>query len=211
MTQKTVNLKQLLRAFTLGVALVVGAGSVFSQNANTAAVNQPAGQEIGDRWESSPEYQEYLKLGGDKSAEARAIKERVITGITRQVLAAYIQSFDPKYRELMDRKVKELPIGLQVMLGDINIKIKEKIKPGHESTAISRLNSYMFNFVDSIYKNKGIAQKNIDDIIAVCPELSETEVVQLLRSVGRNYDQAAKNIQDAEAWRKINEMLKSIK
>lgn len=211
MTQKTVNLKQLLRAFTLGVALIVGASSVFAQNASTAAVNQPAGQEIGARWESSPEYQEYLKLGGEKSAEARAIKERVITGITRQVLSAYIQGFDPKYRELMDRKVKELPIGLQVLLGNIDIRIKEKIKLNYDSMAISRLNTYMFNFVDSIYKYKGVAEKNLSDITEKFPELTGLEITKTLRNIAKTADNSADNLRQSEAWERINEMLKSIK
>ena len=111
------------------MALVVGASSVFAQNKGAAAVNQSEGQEIGDKWTSSPEYQEYLKLGGEKSAEARAIKEKTITEITRQVLSVYIQSFSPKYREVMDRKVMELPIGLQAFLGNLNIKLRNCIRP----------------------------------------------------------------------------------
>jgi hypothetical protein len=83
----------------------------------------------------------------------------------------YIQSFDAKYQELMDRKVKEFPIGLQTLLWNMDIKIKELIKPWYDSMMISKLNTHMFNIVDSIYKWKWVAENNMTDMINKFPEL----------------------------------------
>jgi len=51
--------------------------------------------------------------------------------------------------------------------------------------AISRLNTYMFNFVDSIYKYKGVAEKNLSDITEKFPELTGLEITKTLRNIAK--------------------------
>lgn len=176
----------------------------------TPTESQAATQEIWDKWTSSPEYKKYQELGWEKSAEARAIKEKAITAITREVLAVYIQSFDPKYQELMDRKVKELPIGLQWFIGNINIRIKEKLNPWYDSMAISKVNNYIFNIMDSVYKWKWTAEKNINDMVTKFPELAGTEIVKNLLMFWKDSDWWAKRDVENEKWRKIWEQLKKL-
>lgn len=179
---------------------------------------QAAAKEIWDKWTSSPEYKEYQRLGWEKSAEARAIKEKAITQITREVLSVYIQSFDAKYQELMDKKVKELPIGLQWILWNINIKIKSKLPSDLDAMTQNKVNTYLFNFIDSLYKNKWLCEKSVNDLLKVAPSLAWTDIIKYLLTVWKTNDEVTKLQQDnkklqqdIEARRKINEMLNSIK
>jgi len=69
----------------------------------------------------------------------------------------------------------------------------------------------MFNFVDSIYKYKGVAEKNLSDITEKFPELTGLEITKTLRNIAKTADNSADNLRQSEAWERINEMLKSIK
>lgn len=180
--------------------------------------------EIGERWKQTPEYTEYSKLDPN-SQIAKKLKEDTIVKLTNEEMKKYIDSFDIKFRNLMEKKVEELPVGLKGLLGNMNIKIKEELTHNYDSMTISKINNSMFNFVDSIYKDKGTAEKNISELPKVAPELVNSKNISYLVDVGKKYDDAAKSEanaaknnaeaeklnQEAEAWRKIGIILQSIK
>lgn len=173
---------------------------------------------IGDQWKTTSEYQEYLKKGGDNSPEGKAIKEKTITRLTDDGKARYIAGFDPRFQSLMTKRVNELPIGLQGLLVDMHGKITDKLDKPYDIMTMSRIQTFEFNFVDSIYRNNILATKSVEDILKIAPELDKTEIVATLREVGGKYDniakvqeETAKVQEDAEAWKRIGEILKAIK
>jgi hypothetical protein len=109
-------------------------------------------------------------------------------------------------------------IGLQGLLVDMHGKITDKLAKLYNIMTMSRIQTFEFNFVDSIYRNKILAAKSVEDIVKIAPELDKTEIVTTLREVGGKYDNIAKvqeettEVQeDAEAWKRIGEILKAIK
>ena len=180
------------------------------------ALLQAGELEIGEKWKTTPEYVEYSKLDSN-SQIAKKLKEDTITRLTNESLKIYLDSFDVKFKSLMERRVEELPIGLKGLLCNINIKIKEKLTKNYDSMSISKINNHMFNFVDSIYKDKGTAEKNISELPKIAPELANSHEINYLIEIGRNYDDAAKNNADAaklekikEQWIEIGEKIKKL-
>ena len=188
------------------------------------ALLQAGELEIGEKWKTTPEYVEYSKLDPN-SQIAKKLKEDPITRLTNESLKIYLDSFDVKFKSLMEKRVEELPIGLKGLLCNMNIKIKDKLTKNYDSMSISRINTYMFNFVDSIYKDKGTAEKNISELPKIAPELANSHEINYLVEIGRGYDNAAKNNaeaaknnaeaaklnQEAKAWQRIGEILENIK
>ncbi len=188
---------------------------------------QAADERIWEQWQASPEYKKYNELitKDPNSLEAKKLKEEAITRITAIVLKKYLLSFDTKFQILMEKRVQELPIWLQGLLGDMNTKIKAKLTGNYDTMTMSRINTFMFNFVDSIYRNKGTAEKNISELPKMAPELGNTEIINYLLELGKKYDNAAKSEQNAakseqnaakseqntEARKKIWDILQSIK
>lgn len=159
--------------------------------------------DIGEQWRLTPEYKQYIELGWENSESAKKIKEDSITKLTRQALNIYIHSFDKKYQEVMDRKVNELSLGMQILLSDINIDLRTKLSQKYDIGTIWRFNLYIFNYVDSIYKWKGTATKNLNDLIMKFPELNWNEVIEQLKILWKNSDEWAK-------WDELNKQLKEI-
>ena len=155
-----------------------------------------AEQEIWEQWKSSPEYEKYSKLD-PKSEEAKKLKEEAITKITKIVLQKYLATFDAKFQILMEKKVQELPIWLQWLLWNMDIKIKSELTWNYDTMTISRINTFMFNFVDSIYKDKWSAEKNISELPKIAPELANSKSISYLIELGKNYDDAAKSERNA--------------
>jgi hypothetical protein len=180
------------------------------------ALLQAGELEIGEKWKTTPEYVEYSKLDPN-SQIAKKLKEDTITRLTNESLKIYLDSFDVKFKSLMEKRVEELPIGLKGLLCNINIKIKEKLTKNYDSMSISKINNHMFNFVDSIYKDKGTAEKNISELPKIAPELANTEIMNILLDTGRKYDSIVKseeNIKKSEEnidnWNKIIEKLQKM-
>ena len=83
--------------------------------------------------------------------------------------------------------------------------------------SISRINTYMFNFVDSIYKDKGTAEKNISELPKIAPELANSHEINYLIEIGRNYDQISKNEdqisknrEEAAKWQEVINILQKM-
>mgnify|MGYP006974787798 CR=1 FL=1 len=89
--------------------------------------------EIGEKWKTTPEYVEYSKLDPN-SQIAKKLKEDTITKLTNESLKIYLDSFDVKFKSLMEKRVEELPIGLKTLLANMNITIKNK----HQSLSGSK-------------------------------------------------------------------------
>jgi len=165
---------------------------------------------IGDQWRASQEYQHYLELEKQgKSKEASKVKEETITALTHEVLKDFISSYLPKFQNRMQQRVLELPIGLQGLLGDIDMQVKEKLNSNHDALNITKINSVMFNFVSSIYYDKGLAKTNVHKLIKLAPELKGTKIAQFLLEIGGNYDKIAEaKEKQAEAKEKAAESRK---
>lgn len=110
----------------------------------------------------------------------------------------------------MEKRVEELPIGLKGLLCNMNIKIKDKLTKNYDSMSISKINTYMFNFVDSIYKDKGTAEKNISELPKIAPELANSHEINYLIEIGRDYDEAAKNNAEAAKWQEVINILEKM-
>jgi hypothetical protein len=148
---------------------------------------------IGEKWQASPQYQEYLKLQTADPEKAKVFKEQVITEMTEQGISKYIAGFDARFQDLMCKRVHELPIGLQGLLVDMHTKITAKLAKSYDVMSMSRIQTFEFNFVDSIYKDKGTALKSIEEVVKIAPELDKIEVIAYLKKLGSNYDKIAKN------------------
>lgn len=180
------------------------------------ALLQAGELEIGEKWKTTPEYVEYSKLDPN-SQIAKKLKEDTITRLTNESLKIYLDSFDVKFKSLMEKKVEELPIGLKGLLCNMNIKIKDKLTKNYDSMSISKINNHMFNFVDSIYKDKGTAEKNISELPKIAPELANSHEINYLIEIGRNYDQISKNEdqisknrEEAVKWQEVINILQKM-
>lgn len=192
---------------------------IFTLSLGTSVFAQSE-QRIWEQWQASPEYKRYNELiaKNPDSQEAKQLKEEAITRITAIVLKKYLVSFDAKFQVLMEKRTHELPIWLQGLLGDMNTKIKAKLTWNYDSMTMSKINTFMFNFVDSIYKDKWTAEKNISELPKIAPELANTEIMNYLLELGKKYDNAAKSERNAaksernaEARKKIWDILQNIK
>ena len=96
---------------------------------------------IADQWKASPEYQKFIDMGGEQSKEALKFREKTVIAITKEKLKPYIESFDPKYKEMMEKKLADMPVLFQSIIADANIRIKAKINPNHTISEINNLNS----------------------------------------------------------------------
>ena len=172
---------------------------------------------IGEKWQASPQYQEYLKLQSTDPQKAKVFKEQVITEMTEQSISKYIAGFDTRFQALMSKRVHELPIGLQGLLVDMHTKISAKLAKNYDAMSMSRIQTFEFNFVDSIYKDKALAAKSVEDIVKIAPELDKTEIVTTLRKLGNTYDQidraskeADRASKEADKWHELGEKLKNL-
>ena len=94
----------------------MGASSVFAQNKGADAVHQPAGQDIEQLWNSSPEYKKFNDLGGEQSVEALQIKEKAVRRIAGEKLKPFIEGFDERIRQRNKEKIYSYPATIQVIL-----------------------------------------------------------------------------------------------
>ncbi|MFA6145016.1 MAG: hypothetical protein WC691_09445 [Sulfuricurvum sp.] len=175
--------------------------------------------ELGDQWEASKEYQEYVKFGGEKSEQAKTIKEQKIKELVAPIMVQIINDYDPKYREMMKQKLSEpqMQLGLQTLMVNIYLKTTESITPNHTAEEKNTFATYLYQYVKSIRDDSGACISNLEKIKNLYPELAKTEVIKFLEEIGKNYDEAAKNRDEAvknrdEAvkWRKITEILKQL-
>lgn len=164
-------------------------------------------QEIWDKWQSSPEFKEYQRLGWEKSEAAKKLKEDTIRAITTEVLKPYIASFDVKYQAMMEKKIQEMPLGLQTLLANIDTKIMEKINKNHSPTEINMLNTFIYQYVKSIKDDWWACVSNLDKITSKFPELAGTDVDKFLREIWNNYDNAATASANADKAEKLNKEL----
>ena len=165
---------------------------------------------IGEKWQASPQYQEYLKLQTTDPQKAKVFKEQVITEMIEQGIQKYIAGFDARFQALMTKRVHELPIGLQGLLVDIHTKISAKLAKKYDVMSMSRIQTFEFNFVDSIYKDKGTALKNIEEVVKIAPELDKTEIIAYLRELGSGYDVSAHWKEENREAEKILERIKQM-
>jgi hypothetical protein len=161
-------------------------------------------QRIWEQWQASPEYSEYIKLQKAwKLKEAKDLQEKTITAITKEVLKVYIAEFDEKYQLRMNDRVQKLPIWLQWLMLDMHTKIKAKLSWQKDSMTQWKLNNAMLNFVESIYTWNNVAEKNINTLVQIAPELANTEIINYLLELGKKYDDAAKANRNAAKLEKI--------
>lgn len=171
---------------------------------------------IADQWKASPEYQKFLTMGGDQSKEALQFREKTVIAITKEKLKPYIESFDPKYKEMMEKKLADMPVLFQSIVADANIRIKEKINTNHTISEINNLNAYIYFYIKSAKDSGGACITNLDKMLTKFPELKGTEIEVRLRTLGELYDSIAqkeesitrrkKSIEQAE--KEIDEMKK---
>lgn len=183
-------------------------------------------QELGDQWEASKEYQEYVRLGGEKSEQAKSIKEQKVKELVAPIMAQIVNDYDPKYREMMSKKLSEpeMQLGLQTLMVNIYIKTQEVIKPNHTAEEKNKFASFLYFYVKSIRDDGGACISNLEKMKKIYPEFAKTEVMKFLVEIGKSADSAAaanKSADEAnkradeankraEQWRKITELLKKL-
>lgn len=175
---------------------------------NTKNLGSPS--KIGKKWRSSSEYQEFLLLGGERSEKAKSLMDKTMTRIVQEESRLYIASFEPKYQSLMGKKIEGLSLGLQALLAEINLNLRPLLVGIKSPRDISRFNTYLYQYVESIEYDKGIAKAKTDDLIALFPELQGKEATKYFMEVGQVYDNIAKYKRESAeykresaAWEKI--------
>lgn len=156
--------------------------------------------ELGDQWEASKEYQEYIGLGGEKSEQAKSIKEQMVKELVSPIMAQIINDYDPKYREMMSKKLSEpeMQLGLQTLMVNIYIKTQEVIKPNHTAEEKNKFATYLYQYVKSIKDDGQACISNLEKMKKIYPELANTELIKTLSGIGVNYDSAAKHKENAD-------------
>lgn len=167
-------------------------------------------REIGDQWLSSSEYQEFLSLGGERSEKAKSLKEATITRITQEELRLYTASFESKYQSHMGKKIEGLPLGLSMLLANMNLKLRPLLVGIKSPQDISRFNTYLYQYVESVGYEKGIAKTKIDRLIALFPELQGKKIIEFLTELASTYDAIAKTKADIAQWDEIIRKLEAL-
>lgn len=148
--------------------------------------------EIRDKWKTSPEYKKFIEMWGEKSEAAKKLREETVIAITKETLKPFINSVDDKYKEMMEKKVAEMPLLFQAILWDMNTRVKEKINKNHTPTDINKLNNYMYQYVKSAKDYGWSCISNLDKILNNFNELAWTEIEKKLRTLWELYDSIAK-------------------
>jgi len=136
---------------------------------------------IGDQWQASPQYQEYLTLQkAGKMDEAKELQNNAITRLTDKGIEKYILGLSKERRDRFSKDIMELPIGLKGLLVDIDSTITSRLKATYTQKEIDKIKHFEFDFVDSIYKGGVIAERSINKIAETAPELDKTEIIAYL-------------------------------
>jgi hypothetical protein len=183
-------------------------------------------QELGDQWEASKEYQEYVRLGGEKSEQAKSIKEQKVKELVAPIMAQIVNDYDPKYRQMMSKKLSEpqMQLGLQTLMVNIYIKTQEVIKPNHTAEEKNKFATYLYQYLKSIKDDGQACISNLEKMKKIYPELANTELIKTLGEIGANYDSIAKSNDSiaksndrirkleelTKEWEKIGELIKKM-
>ena len=165
-----------------------------------------AQKDIEDKWEESPDYQNFLKLKALwKDNEAEKLQIQTITKIANEVLKLYIKDFKDKFEDKMAIKIEALPFWLKTVLADAYTKWKALLSPEHMNKKdLNRFVWWLFWYIDSIHDSKWITEKKAYSLEKKFPELKGTKYMELLINLWKSFDIIDK------AQRNINESKRNI-